>query len=82
MPLPSGPQSLITHRGEAPPSRVSGTMNSRTASRAGGARQHALVLREAARAVGPVPLQHRVERVEERLGRDQPARAASAGGVQ
>ena len=56
-PSPSGPQSLITHNGDAPPSFVSRAMNSRTRGRAGRARQHALVLGEPARAVPAVPME-------------------------
>jgi len=60
-PLPSGPQSLITHKGDAPPSLVKSCMNSSNGRRSCGAWEHALILGEATRAVGAVPIQDRVQ---------------------
>ena len=60
-------------------SAVSSSRNRRAAAAPAGVGQHALVLREAARAVHPVPLQDRVERIEERLGVHDARARAGAG---
>ena len=63
----AGPQSLITARNDAAPAAASRSRSTPTARAPRRARQHALVLQEAARPVEPVPVADRVERIEEPL---------------
>ena len=77
-PAPSAPQSLITHRNDAPPRSVSSSRNRRAALGAGLLGQHALVLGEARAAVhrGSSPGRSRAGR---RSARDAPPPRFSLG---
>ena len=77
-PRPSAPKSLITTRNGAPPCASIVRKHLAVDGEARRVRQHALVLREAAPAVGQVPVEQRVERIEEGLRMDQPALHATA----
>ena len=76
--MPSAPQSLITEHGRRAAHARQHLEQARTRGGPRRARQHALVLREAAPPVEAVPVAHDVERVEERLRMHDRSRVRAA----
>ena len=71
-PIPSGPQSLITHRNDAPPRADEHLEEPTRRPPPRLVREHALVLGEPAASVEAVPVPEHVERIEGGLGVDDP----------